>query len=157
MKQIKFLFAAIMAIVCMTVFSSCSDDKDEPSIPAAKTIQGSYKGNMDCSVMGSVSTFENMTFTITANDETTVTVVLPAFGEAPMALPSITISNVKVTEANGVVTINTTEVSGQTDAGKNYTCTLSGSMENNTLNIKFNLQYGAMPMPMICSSTAQKI
>jgi len=156
MKPIKSLFATIMAIVCMTSFLSCSDENDEPAALAAKNIQGFYNGDMECSVMGSVSTFENKTFTITATDESTVSVVLPAFGEAPMALSSITLAGVKVTEANGVVTMAETEVSGQTDAGKSYTCTLSGNIENNILNIKFNLQYGAMPMPMICSSTATK-
>ena len=156
MKSFKFFFATFMAIVCMTTFSSCGDDNDEPATPTAKNIQGSYKGDMECSVMGSASTFEDMTFSVTATDDSTVAVVLPAFGEAPMALPSITITGVKVTEANGVVTMTTTEVSGQTDTGKSYTCTLSGTVENSTLNIKFNLQYGAMPMPMICSSTAQK-
>ena len=73
-----------------------------------------------------------------------------------MAMPSLAITGVKVTEANGVVTLATTEVSGQIESGKNYTCTLSGSVTDKVLNIKFNLQYGAMPMPMICSSTATK-
>ena len=36
MKQIKFLFATIMAVVFLTTFSSCSDEKDEPAVPAAK-------------------------------------------------------------------------------------------------------------------------
>ena len=106
--------------------------------------------------MGSASTFENLTFSIEATDDATVAVTLPAFGEAPMAMPSLAITGVKVTEANGVVTLATTEVSGQIESGKNYTCTLSGSVTDKVLNIKFNLQYGAMPMPMICSSTATK-
>lgn len=156
MKQIKFLFATFMAVVIMTTFSSCSDDKDEPAMPAAKTVQGTYEGDLECTVMGSPSVFENKTFVVTATDESTVSVVLPAFGEAPMALPSITLTGVKVTEADGVATLATTEVSGQTDGGKTYTCTFSGTVQDKILKLKFNLQYGAMPMPMICSSTAQK-
>ena len=156
MRQIKFLFATLMAVVFLTIISSCSNDKDEPAVPAAKTIQGTYAGDLECTVMGSASVFEDKTFTVTATDETTVSIVLPAFGEAPMALPSITLPGVKVTETNGVVTLATTEVSGQTDAGKTYTCTFSGTVQDKTLNLKFNLQYGAMPMPMICSSTALK-
>ena len=61
MKQIKFLFATIMAVVCLTTFSSCSDDKDEPAVPAAKTIQGTYAGDLECTVMGSSSIFEDKT------------------------------------------------------------------------------------------------
>lgn len=156
MKQIKFLFATIMTVVFLTTFSSCSDDKDEPAVPAARTIQGTYAGDLESTVMGTTLIFENKTFTINATDESTVSVVLPAFGEAPIALPSITLTGVKVTEANGVITLATTEISGQTDAGKTYNCTISGTVQDNTLNLKFNLQYGTMPMPMICSSKALK-
>ena len=106
--------------------------------------------------MGSASTFENLSFSLSATDDATVAVTLPAFGEAPMAMPSITITGVKVTEANGISTLATTQCTGTTDSGKSYTCTLSGDVNGNTLNIKFNLQYGAMPMPMICSSAATK-
>lgn len=157
MKAKKLLLAAMVAIFGMTSFVSCGEEKDEPSAPAAKTIAGTYKGDMNVSVMGDVSTYENVSYAVTATDESTVTVVLPSFGEAPMAMPSITVPGVKVSETDGVATLATTEVSGTTDAGKSYTCTLTGTVENNELNIKFNLQYGAMPMPLICSSKAVKL
>lgn len=157
MKPIKFLFATMIAVLALVTLPSCSDNnEDEPAVPAAKAIAGTYAGDMECSVMGSASTFENLSFVLSATDDATVTVTLPAFGEAPMAMPSITITGVKVTEANGISTLATTEYSGQTDSGKSYTCTVSGSVSDKTLDIKFNLQYGAMPMPMICSSTATK-
>lgn len=98
MKQFKFIFASLMAMLTLAILPSCSDNKDEPSVPAAKTIQGSYAGDMECSVMGSASTFENLTFSIEATDDATVAVTLPAFGEAPMAMPSLAITGVKVTE-----------------------------------------------------------
>ncbi len=156
MKSLKFLVATIVAIFCTMAIASCSDEKDDPSVPAAKSAEGNYKGDMECSVMGNTSTFEDLTFSVKAVDESSVNVVLPAFGEAPMAMPSITVNGVKVSESSGVVTLANTEVSGQTESGKSYTCTLSGTVENNTLSIRFNLQYGAMPMPMICSSNATK-
>lgn len=147
----------MLAIICIIGLQSCSDDKNvDPVTPAAKTIEGSYHGDMQCSVMGNVSTFENVTFEISATDDATVTVTLPAFGEAPMALPSVTITDVKVSETDGVVTLAPTEVSGQTSTGKTYTCTLTGNVKNNVLDIRFNLLYGAMPMPIICSSDAVK-
>lgn len=157
MNKAKYLFASMMAFMCLVSLPSCSDDNDDkPASPAAKLIEGSYKGDMECSVMGSASTFEDMTFTVTSTDDATVSVALPAFGEAPMAMPSITVEGVKVNENNGSVTLSTTEVNGTTPAGKRYTCTLTGSVENKVLNVKFNLRYGAMPMPMICTSAAQQ-
>ena len=156
MKTIKSFFAVLMTFVYMTSFSSCGNDNDEPSTPAAKSIEGTYIGDLQTSVMGSVSMSEDLTFTISAIDEHIVAVTLPAFGEAPMALPSITIPGVRVSESDGVVTLAETEVSGSTEAGKAYTCTLIGVVEKNLLTIKYNLTYGAMPMPLICSVSASK-
>lgn len=156
MKHFKFLFASLIAVLTLVTLPSCSDEKDEPSTPAAKAITGTYAGDMECSVMGSASTFNDVTFTVTATDDATVNITLPAFGEAPMAMPSITVQGVKVTENNGIAVLAETQVTGQTEQGKNYTVTFSGNVSGKILDIKFNLQYGAMPMPMICSSKATK-
>lgn len=158
MKLFRTIFMAMVAIISLSTTTSCSDndDKDTPAIPAAKNIEGSYTGDMDCSVMGNVSTFADVTFGITATDDATVSITLPPFGEAPMAMPSITVDGVKVTEEDGIATLASTQITGETTDGKSYTVTLSGSVADNTLDIRFNLQFGAMPMPMICSSTAVK-
>lgn len=156
MKHVKLIFASLIAVLTLVTLPSCSDDKDEPATPAAKAIVGTYVGDMECSVMGNADTFSDVTFTVTATDDATVNVTLPAFGEAPMAMPSITVQGVKVTESNGMAVLAETQVSGQTGQGKNYTVTFSGNVTGKTLDIKFNLQYGAMPMPMICSSKATK-
>lgn len=155
MKKFKLL-AFLLSLISVFSLTSCDDYEDEPDTPAAKQIEGSYSGTMECSVMGSVDTFENMSFRIVATDDATVTVTLPPFGNAPMAMPSITLEGVKVSETNGIVTLKETEVNGLNDSGKKYTLTLTGTVEGNVLNIKFNLLYGSMPMPIICSSTASK-
>lgn len=155
MKKIKLL-AFLLSFTYVFSLTSCGDDMYEPDTPAAKQIEGSYSGTMECSVMGSVDTFENMSFRIVATDDATVTVTLPAFGNVPMAMPSITLEGVKVSETNGIVTIKETEANGMTDTGKKYTVTLMGTVQGNVLNIKLNLLYGSMPMPIICSSTASK-
>lgn len=156
MKQLKFIVASLMAVLTLAVLPSCSDEKDEPATPAAKTIEGTYTGDMECSVMGSASTFTDVAFTVAATDDATVNITLPAFGEAPMAMPSITLTGIKVTESNGMAVLAETQVSGQTEQGKKYTVTFSGNVTGKILDIKFNMQYGAMPMPMICSSKATK-
>ena len=84
MKTIKTIFATMVAVASMLSFTSCgSDDNDAPKAPAAKSIEGTYKGDMSCSVMGEASDYEDMTFTVTAMSDANVSITLPAFGEAP--------------------------------------------------------------------------
>ena len=70
--------------------TSCSDNDDKPAAPAAKSVEGTYSGDMSCTVMGSESTFEDMTFTVTATDDATVNVAIPSFGNPPMQVPQAT-------------------------------------------------------------------
>lgn len=158
MKSLKTIFATL--ILCMGVvatFASCSDDDDnETGLPAANSVTGSYDGDMTCSVMGSESVFEQVTFTVAAVNESTVTVTIPSFGNPPMQVPEVKVTGVKVVGADGTYSLAPTEFSGTTDAGKTYSGTLRGSFAGNTLTVQFNLQYGAMPMPMICTFTAPK-
>lgn len=158
MKKIKTIFSTMLLCVSlMAAFTSCSDDDDNdaPAPPAAKSIEGTYTGDMSCSVMGQESTFENMTFTLTAIDDATVKITISEFGNPPMKVSSISIDGVKVSGADGNYTLAATDFKGET-SGKAYSGTAQGSFANNQLTIKFNLQYGAMPMPMICSFTAPK-
>lgn len=159
MKVLKTIFATmILCLCCATTFTSCSDDDDDdaPALPAAKSIAGTYTDNMTCSVMGSESVFENVTFTLTATDDATLAIEISSFGEAPMQVPGISINNVAVSGIDGTYTLAATEFSGKTEAGKAYSGTIQGSFADNTLTVKFNLQYGAMPMPMICSFSSVK-
>lgn len=158
MKPTKFFSALMMlamGIFCLSL-SSCSDDDDEPAIAAAKAIEASYTADMTCSVMGSESIFEDVTFNVTAIDDATAKIEISSFGEAPMKVPAITIENVKVSGTDGNYTIATTNFEGDLANGKKYSGVLQGSFANNTINIQFNLNYGAMPMPLICTFTAPK-
>lgn len=146
----------MLAIISLVSLTSCSNDDDPETTPAAKSVAGTYNGNMTCSVMGQESTFENMTFIVTAVDDATVTVQVSEFGEAPMKVPSITVSSVKVSGSDGTYALASTEFNGNTASGKAYSGTLDGSLASNAITIRFNLQYGAMPMPMICTFTASK-
>lgn len=157
MKKMKSIFATmLLSIVCVAVMSSCSDNEDEPSIPAAKSVEGIYKGEMTCTAMETELVFDNITMTVTAADESSVNIEISTFGNPPMQIPGLTIRAVKVSGADGRYTLADTEFSGTTDTGKAYSGILRGSFENNSITIGLNLQYGAMPMPMICSFTAPK-
>lgn len=136
--------------------SSCSSDDDEPTTTAARSIEGSYTGDMSCSVMGSEDIFENMTFTVTAVDDSKVNLTIPSFGNPPMQLPQIIVKNLEVTGTEGNYTIPGTVTEGTLDNGKAYKITLTGAYAGDKLTINFNLNYGAMPMPLICSFSAPK-
>lgn len=136
--------------------TSCSDNDDKPAAPAAKSVEGIYTGDMTCTVMGSESTFEDMTFTVTATDDATVSVMIPSFGNPPMQVPEVALAGVKVSGSDGSYSLTSTEFNGTTDGGKTYSGTLQGSATGNDITIEFSLQYGAMPMPMICRFSAPK-
>lgn len=158
MKKLKVIFASL--VLCLgfvaTVSSCSSDDDGTPAVPAAKSVEGVYNNNMTCSVMGSDSEFEDVTFTLTATDESTVNVQISSFGNPPMQVPEISVPGVKVVKADGAYTLAETEFSGTSSNGKAYSGTLQGTYNGTTMTIKFTLHYGAMPMPMICTFTAAK-
>lgn len=158
MKKITTLFASMMLFAGLTAaFTSCSDDdNNEPEIPAAKSVAGTYTGDMSCTVMGDESTFEDMTFTVTATDDATVTVKIPTFGNPPMQVPAFDIQGVKVSGTDGTYSLADTDFQGTTAAGREFSGTLQGSFTDQNLTIRFSLNYGAMPMPMICAFSAPK-
>ncbi len=157
MKNFKTVLISFMLCVGFAVtFGSCSDDdKNEPEMPAAKSVAGTYKGDMTCSVMGDESVFGNMTFTLTATDDATVGLVISSFGEPPMQVPELTIPGIKVSGENGNYTLASTEFEQEAN-GKKCSGVVMGSFENNQLTIRYNLNFGAMPMPLICTFVASK-
>lgn len=160
MKKFKTMFAMMLALVGMCVaFTACSSDDDEAT-PAAQEIAGTYTDDMTLAVMGESSTYEDVTFSVAAASETTVNITLPAVGSGMMALPSITLQGVKVSGSGSTVTISEQEMSGTitnaSGAEKAYTCTIAGSYTNGKLMLNYSLQYGNMPMAMVCAFTGTK-
>lgn len=150
MKVLKKLSVFMLALLATVTITSCSsDDNNEVAAGAAKVIAGDYTSNLTCSVMGADTEFENVTVSIVEKDDATVDVKIGSFGNPPMQVPAFTIENVKVTGQDGNYTIANTNFEGTTENGKNYSGVLTGGYTGNKLSIKFNLQYGAMPMPMI--------
>lgn len=158
MKTIRTTLATLALCASLaTTFTSCSNAKDdEPVTPAANSVAGTYYGNLTSTVMGNESLFENMNVVLTAIDDASVTVKISEFGEAPMNMPSIVVAGVKVNESDSSYSLAATEFNGTSDTGKQYSGTLQGSSAGDVLNVQFTLNYGAMPMPLICSFTGSK-
>lgn len=157
MKQIKTIFASlILAFSMVMTLSACSDNDDkEPSVPAAKSVAGIYEGTMTCSVAGSDSEFENMTFTLTAIDDAHVTLTVSSFGNPPMQVPELQMPDIAVSGENGTYALANTKFEQETN-GKKCSGVVEGSYAQDRLTIQFTLNYGAMPMPMICTFIAPK-
>ena len=161
MKKFKTMMAMMLALVGMCVaFSSCSSDDDDDKVtPAAEYVAGSYVSNLDMTVMGETSTYENAEIKLEKVDDKTINVVLPAAGEGMMALPSITVPNVKVTGSNGNYAFAVDSYKGSIEvngATKEFTVTMSGAFATGKLTLNYQLQYGKMPMPMIGKFEATK-
>lgn len=156
MKTIKTIFAFMAVwIGPAATLVSCSDEK-EPEVAAARSVEATYTGNLTCSVMGDEELFNDKTLTVVATDDAHVTVTIPSFGNAPMELPEIEVDGVKVTEKAGIYALGSTTFAGTTAGGRAYSGTLQGELANNMMTIRFNLQYGAMPMPLICTFSAPR-
>ena len=158
MKKFKTMMAMMLALVSMCVaFSSCSSDDDPVAVAAAKEIAGTYTGSLDMTVMGTASTYDNLTMKIEAVDDATVKVTLPACGEGMMALPAlevpaVKVPAVKVSGSNGAYAFSQEDYAGTitvNGAEKKYTVTLQGTLKDKTLTVNYSVQYGKMPMPMI--------
>lgn len=147
------MMVMMLALVSMCVaFSSCSSDDDPVAVAAAKEIADTYTGSLNMTVMGTASTYDNLTMKIEAVDDATVKVTLPACGEGMMALPALEVPAVKVSGSNGAYAFSQESYAGTitvNGAEKNYTVTLQGTLRDNTLTVNYSVQYGKMPMPMI--------
>lgn len=153
MKKFKTMMAMMLALVSMCVaFSSCSSDDDPVAVAASKEIAGTYTGSLDMTVMGTASTYDNLTMKIEAVDDATVKVTLPACGEGMMALPALEVPAVKASGSNGAYAFSQENYVGTitvNDAEKQYTVTLHGTLKDKTLTVNYSVQYGKMPMSMI--------
>lgn len=153
MKKFKTMMAMMLALVSMCVaFSSCSSDDDPVAVAAAKEIADTYTGSLDMTVMGTASTYDNLTMKIEAVDDATVKVTLPACGEGMMALPALEVPAVKASGSNGAYAFSQKNYAGTitvNGAEKKYTVTLHGTLKDKTLTVNYSVQYGKMPMPMI--------
>lgn len=161
MKKFKFSFAAMMvAMLTMFVaFTSCSNDDDPVAVAAASEVAGTYVDSLQLTVMGSTSTYKDLEVKVEAASDETVNIILPAYGEGRMALPSLTIPAVKVAGSNNNYAFGVTDYKSSVEVNgvtKEFTMTLQGTYVAGKLTLNYTLVYGTMPMPMVCKFVATK-
>lgn len=161
MKKFKFSFATMMvAMLTMCVaFTSCSSDDDPVAVAAASKVAGTYVDSLQLTVMGSTSTYKDLEVKVEVANEETVNIILPAYGEGRMALPSLTIPAVKVAGSDNNYAFGVTDYKSSVEvngATKEFTMTLQGTYVAGKLTLNYTLVYGTMPMPMVCKFVATK-
>lgn len=161
MKKFKFSLAAMMvAMLTMCVaFTSCSSEDDPVAVAAASEVAGTYVDSLQLTVMGSTSTYKDLEVKVEAANEETVNIILPAYGEGRMALPSLTIPAVKVAGSNNNYAFGVTDYKSSVEVNgvtKEFTMTLQGTYVAGKLTLNYTLVYGTMPMPMVCKFVATK-
>lgn len=161
MKKFKFSFATMMvAMLTMCVaFTSCSSDDDPVAVATASKVAGTYVDSLQLTVMGSTSTYKDLEVKVEAANEETVNIILPAYGEGRMALPSLTIPAVKVAGSDNNYAFGVTDYKSSVEvngATKEFTMTLQGTYVAGKLTLNYTLVYGTMPMPMVCKFVATK-
>lgn len=161
MKKFKFSFAAMMvAMLTMYVaFTSCSNDDDPVAVAAASEVAETYVDSLQLTVMGSTSTYKDLEVKVEVANDETVNIILPAYGEGRMALPSLTIPAVKVAGSDNNYVFGVTDYKSSVEvngATKEFTMTLQGTYVAGKLTLNYTLVYGTMPMPMVCKFVATK-
>ena len=165
MKRNFFLSVATLATVMTMTVTSCSSSDDDDnngagSSATAEQVVGTYVGetmSIALAGQGDMDPLENATFKLEKVDDSHVNITLPAFGSAPMALPSITVKNLAVTESNGTYSIPETSFDQTLENGKGISkSAIKATIKDGKMQITFVLKYGNMPFVMNCSSNATK-
>ncbi|MBP5418300.1 MAG: hypothetical protein J6Y72_00605 [Bacteroidales bacterium] len=146
--SLVFTAPSVMGGTAITVYNT--------TVNAAYSVAGEYNGTLSAKIesMGlDCGSVDNQTITITAAEDGTIGVAIPAFTYAKMGttIPAATLNGIAVAAAeDGSYTIGETEFSETVTvdgAEKTYSGTMSGTISaNKKATIVYELKYGKMPM-----------
>ena len=154
MKMKSLMAMAAMAFVFG--LSSCGGDDDVPPVPespVADLLAGSYSGTETMTVSGDIDESEKV-FQFTKANDTTVDMVIPAYGEGMMTIPELPVKNIVVAkkgdDISGTITGGTYTGTVTNSKGEEKTYTVNDFVllyneTNKTLILTFKMKYGNMP------------
>ena len=131
----------------MAITFTFDTQAQEPSM--AETVAGEYTGLMDMSVSGNSQGSSEMTLTLAAADDGTLTISVPAMGSGAMAMPAFDITGVTVSESengDGTYTLTLDEFTVPTESLTLTGSSLTGTVNDGQMKLTMNIQPGAMPM-----------
>ena len=174
MKIKSFILTTMAAVALVFGVSSCGGDDDVPPVPESPTanlVAGNYSGTETMTVSGDEDK-NDVIFQFTRATDSTVDMVIPAYGEGMMTLPELPVKGIILAKQDeyiaGVLPINpttgTASYSGtvKNAKGEEKTYVVSDFMvlydsEKNAIMVTFKLKYGNMPFEFNGVFTGQKL
>ena len=147
-KFMTMTLAAMAFVVSMSSCSSSSND-DEPEVPVATQVAGSYTGTETLTVMGEADE-STETIEFTKATDVSVDVTLPKYGEGMMTVPALPVKGISLTKSGNTITGKLDKYEGtvKTADGSEKAYTISDItviFNDKTVVMTFSQKYGNMP------------
>ena len=152
MKIKSFMMMLVAAATVVMGFTSCGSDDDEPQVPVATQVAGSYTGNEIVIVMGDESSNDTKTYQFTKVSDTSIDMTVPEMGMGGMmTIPAFPVKNIPLTQNGNTITGKVASYSGTVKNAKGedkaYTVSNVALMfSDKTVVVTYSLKYGNMPM-----------
>ena len=167
MKIKSFILTTMAAVALVFGVSSCGDDDvpPVPESPVADLLAGSYSGTETMTVSGDIDESEKV-FQFTKANDTTVDMVIPAYGEGMMTLPELPVKGIILvkedTNIAGALPLGSYTGTVKNAKGEEKTYVVSDFMvlysgKDNAIMVTFKLKYGNMPFDFNGVFTGQKL
>ena len=167
MKIKSFILTTMAAVALVFGVSSCGGDDvpPVPESPVADLLAGSYSGTETMTVSGDIDESEKV-FQFTKANDTTVDMVIPAYGEGMMTLPELPVKGIILvkedTNIAGALPLGSYTGTVKNAKGEEKTYVVSDFMvlydsKENAIMVTFKLKYGNMPFDFNGVFTGQKL
>ena len=155
------------AVALVFGVSSCGGDDvpPVPESPVADLLAGSYSGTETMTVSGDIDESEKV-FQFTKANDTTVDMVIPAYGEGMMTLPELPVKGIILvkedTNIAGALPLGSYTGTVKNAKGEEKTYVVSDFMvlysgKDNAIMVTFKLKYGNMPFDFDGVFTGKKL
>lgn len=149
MKIKSFMMMVAAAAFMMSVSSCSSSNNDEPEVPLASQVVGSYTGQEILTVDGEPDE-GTATFVFTKASDIAVDMTIPEYGMGMMTLPALPVKNITLTKSGNTITGKLASYAGSVKNAsgdeKSYTISdITVIFNGNTVVTTFTMKYGNMP------------
>ena len=150
MKIKSFMMMSMAAMAFVFGMSSCSSSNDdEPEVPVATQVAGSYTGTETLTVMGEADE-STETIEFTKATDVSVDVTLPQYGEGMMTVPALPVKGISLTKNGNTITGKLAKYEGTVKSSdgseKAYTVSdITVIFNDKTVVMTFTQKYGNMP------------